>query len=516
MCLYQSSPTDPTFPDPFPSHDDIPHRETEWGGKVVDGNCVESCSFLIYYLEFTFSKDAVDKLMSHVDKGNGKRKGWDWLATFWEQWFDEELRRWVLFVCSATSRASIEEQYKREGCIGYATNELIRRYESHPISQRTVIPATLFPIGHTGNHRVTPIHFDTLVYLSPVLWHVNKMRRYWKSRSQEMSIFLATKMVIGFFKTNNPLRFHRYAESVYQETLRTGLLAIPAGSTFLRGLERFLFVTYGGWNGNYNEQGVSEGSMQTQPCTINPQSNWAQESALIYWLLLTSHWAERFRVKAPGEKDHGRFIWQIKDSMIGLGDLLSQKAIFADAALGMTLPVSCFNNCLPGSTQHMKALKKQPFNFDRADQVSQLVTSILVKANIVREVAEEVVCLTLKGPASLAMYEEVSIKYCDLFSAQYDQNHQQIRVNRLDYNSRRQVVATRNVFTDSTASHYYPEWAQHRDVSKYCWNHIRMSSKTNFEFSLAPKLGKTQLAALERETMHFESPGVDLKPCKYF
>jgi hypothetical protein len=73
------------------------------------------------------------------------------------------------------------------------------------------------------------------------------------------------------------------------------------------------------------------------------------------------------------------------------------------------------------------------------------------------------------------------------------------------------VVATRNGFTDSTASHYYPEWAQHRDVSKHCWNYIRMSSKSNFKFSLTQKSGKTQLAALERETVHFESPGVDFK-----
>jgi hypothetical protein len=511
MCSHQPSPTAPVFPDPFPIHDDMPRRQIEWAGKIVDGNCVESCSFLIYYSEFTFSKDAVDKLMSHVDKGNGKRKGWDWLATFWEQWFDQDLRRWVLFVCSATSRASIEEQYMREGCIGYATNELIRRYESHPIAQRLVIPATLFPVGHTGDHRITAIHFDTLVYLSPLLWHVNKMRRYWKSRSQDMSIYLATEMVVGFFKTNNPLRYHRYAESVYQETSRTGTLAIPAGSTFLRGLERFLFVTYGGWNGNKNEQGVTEGSMRTQPCTIHPQSDWAQESALISWMSLTSYWAERFRVKAPGEKDHGRFIREIKDSMIGLGDLFSQKAIFADAALGMTLPVTCFNNCLPGSAQHMKGLKKQPFNFDRADQVTQLVTSISVKANLVREVAEEVVCLTLKGPASLSMYEEVSIKYCDLFSASYNQSHKRIQINRLDYNSRRQVAATRNGFTDSKSSHYYPEWARYRDVSKYCWNHIRMSSKSNFKFSIAQKSGKTQLAALERESVHFESTSVDFK-----
>jgi hypothetical protein len=74
--------------------------------------------------------------------------GWDWLVTFWEQWFDKNSLHWLIFVYSTTSHVSIKEQHVRQGCIQFATNELIRQYISHPEWQRQVLLATLFPIGH--------------------------------------------------------------------------------------------------------------------------------------------------------------------------------------------------------------------------------------------------------------------------------------------------------------------------------------------------------------------------------
>jgi hypothetical protein len=68
------------------------------------------------------------------------------------------------------------------------------------------------------------------------------------------------------------------------------------------------------------------------------------------------------------------------------------------------------------------ALKKSPYSFSQPDQVKQVVTSILVKTNLVPEVAKEVVCLGLKGDLSLSLYQEVSIKGYDLFSTVYNDN----------------------------------------------------------------------------------------------
>jgi hypothetical protein len=318
MAAHQVSPDVDSFPDPFPVLVDMPSRQEEWAGQAGEGNCVESCSFLIYISDHPFSKEGCDKLQPHVDKGNGRKAGWDWLATFWEEFFSEELGRWFLFVVSATSRRSIEEHNDRKGCIGFATDELLDRYSKHPDYQKHVIPATLCPKNEPCDHRTMPIHFDTLVFLSVLLWHIQKMRRFWSSRGEQMSIFLAQEMIMGFFKTNNPLRFHRFAEKIYNKTVIAKRLAIPSNSTYLHELQTFLFTTYGGWNGTSDEDGRSEGTMRFQTCTNNPQTDWAQDQSLVFWFSYSTELASPFSDKMPTEKDHLNVVRQMKDAIIGV------------------------------------------------------------------------------------------------------------------------------------------------------------------------------------------------------
>ena len=192
----------------------------------------------------------------------------------------------------------------------------------------------------------------------------------------------------------------------------------------------------------------------------------------------------------------------MKNSMIGLGDPFAQKVIFADAALGMNLPVTFFQNCTPGSSQHMKVLRKHPFLFERTDQVRQLVTSISVKAQSVREVAKEVVCLTLKSDTSLSLYQDVLVKGCDLFSAVLDVGGG-ITIKRLDNKSKCKVKAKRGGFSGTSCCDYYPQWARLRDVSVYCSNHVRMTSKSNFQFSIVHKTTPAHICLMKKETVHF-------------
>jgi hypothetical protein len=497
-----------SFPPPFPASDDMPDRQIEWGGRVVAGNCIESCSFLIYISDHSFSKESCDKLKPHVDKGNGVMPGWDVLATFWEEFFCADIGRWILFVVSATTRRSIEDHNERKGCIGFATDEILRRYAEHPEWQKHVMPKTLCPRSVKGDHRVMPIHFDTLVFLSVPLWHIHRMRTYWLSRGQEMSLFLAQEMLFGFFKTNNPLRYHRFAEKIYRETVASRCLAIPTKSTFLQELETYLFLTFGGWNGTSNARGVVEGSMRFQTTANSPQTDWAQDKGLIFWNSYSAELAIRFASKGPTEKDHLSAMRSMKNAVIGVGELLSQKIIFADATLGITLPLSFLANATPGSQQHLKILKKTPFNFKQSDQVRQLVTSIAVKGQMVRQKAEEAICLTLKTDASLGMFEETSVKFCDLFSSVVD-TEQRLSVRRLDYETRKQVPVERGGFTVSQASHYFPPWAEYRDPSKYCYNNVRMTSKANFSFNVKPKVTATQIRDLEEETVHSAIHDID-------
>jgi hypothetical protein len=109
-----------------------------------------------------------------------------------------------------------------------------------------------------------------------------------------MSIFLAQEMVFGYFKMNNPLQFHQFAKKLYQETIRTKRLSIPSHLTYLHELETFLFQTYGGWNGTVDEDGRLEGTMQFQTSTNHPQTDWAQDQSLIFWLSYSTKLAGRF------------------------------------------------------------------------------------------------------------------------------------------------------------------------------------------------------------------------------
>jgi hypothetical protein len=139
--------------------------------------------------------------------------------------------------------------------------------------------------------------------------------------------------------------------------------------------------------------------------------------------------------------------------------------------------------------------------------VKQLVTSISVKGDLVPEVAEEVVCLGLKGENSLSLYKEVSIKYCDLFTAVYNTNRS-IEISRLDNRTKRMMPATKGGFSQLRTSGYFPDWARYQDVSKYCKNHVRMSSESNLRFSM-DRTTSSQIKMLEKETVHFECPDVD-------
>jgi hypothetical protein len=176
-------------------------------------------------------------------------------------------------------------------------------------------------------------------------------------------------------------------------------------------------------------------------------------------------------------------------------------------AIGLDVPVSFLKHCLPGSSQHMKVLKKPPFSFSRPDQVKQLVTSIAVKENLVPEVAEEIVCLGLKGDCSLSLYKEVNIKGCDLFSAVYDQDRR-IEIRRLDNQSKRDVAASRGGFSELSSTKYFPDWARHKDVSLYSSNIVCMLSETNLSFTI-DRSTPSQIKTLEKEVLKFDLPDVD-------
>ena len=124
-------------------------------------------------------------------------------------------------------------------------------------------------------------------------------------QGQRMSLYLGIEMILGFFKTNNQLPFHRFAQKTYEGLMQMGNLGTPPDSTYLQELERYLFIEYGGWNGTKNRKRLSKGATRTQPCDSHPQTGWAQDLALIFWHNLSGEMAAKCFGKAPGESDHG-------------------------------------------------------------------------------------------------------------------------------------------------------------------------------------------------------------------
>jgi hypothetical protein len=132
MGSYCANPNEEPLPQPFPVLPGMPFRQEKWAALMHQDCDIESCSFLMYISDFEFAQESVDRLISHTDRMNGKWHGWDYLATFWESYFDDDIRRWVLIVASATSRSSIEAYHVREGKVGKATDILLKAYRSHP------------------------------------------------------------------------------------------------------------------------------------------------------------------------------------------------------------------------------------------------------------------------------------------------------------------------------------------------------------------------------------------------
>jgi hypothetical protein len=106
----------------------MPLHHKKWAAKMHEDCEVESCSFLMYLSNLEFSKECIDQLLLHTNQQNGKRQGWDYLATFWEWYYNSDLNHWILIVASVTSRASIVEYHVREGKVGAATDLLLKDY----------------------------------------------------------------------------------------------------------------------------------------------------------------------------------------------------------------------------------------------------------------------------------------------------------------------------------------------------------------------------------------------------
>jgi hypothetical protein len=102
----------------------------------------------------------------------------------WKTFFCGRLGRNVMVFFIANSRKSISEALKRRAGIGWAADELLGRFDQQPEHMKYVTPASLCPMDYPGRYRVVPVHFEPAVDLSPLLFHLFKIRDWlWRAKS---------------------------------------------------------------------------------------------------------------------------------------------------------------------------------------------------------------------------------------------------------------------------------------------------------------------------------------------
>ncbi len=118
--------------------------------------------------------------------------------------------------------------------------------------------------------------------------------------------------------------------------------------------------------------------------------------------------------------NYRKIVQILNDSVEGSGNLLNQKSIAIVAGCGRASDANWLKHCIPGSSHHFTRLKQYPFLFTNSDQVMQLAhcLSSLGDQNgpMNGPKVDEVICKTLKGPSSDAMFHDIVIAGQDLFS----------------------------------------------------------------------------------------------------
>jgi hypothetical protein len=107
-------------------------------------------------------------------------------------------------------------------------------------------------------------------------------------------------------------------------------------------------------------------------------------------------WAlETTGVSQCSEKGYQDLVDNLKDNVVGLGDLKAAKTVMNFASLGLFIPPNFLSYFSTGSSQQLKNLQEAPFCFERPDQVSQLRWSLCIKEKLLPLQADEYICALL-------------------------------------------------------------------------------------------------------------------------
>jgi hypothetical protein len=161
-----------------------------------------------------------------------------------------------------------------------------------------------------------------------------------------MSYYLAEEMCFAFLDTNNAYRFYSFVQLFIADYKRTGVIPLEGDETFLGKCEAYMTRTYGGWNGTKAQSdGADKGAIRVQCATNFPRAK--------YTNLLGLRNSERIKRKYQ-DKPVSRSVFEaahkeLREKVVGKGELLSSKLLYLDAILGMILPADWLDQCVMGS-----------------------------------------------------------------------------------------------------------------------------------------------------------------------
>jgi hypothetical protein len=164
------------------------------------------------------------------------------------------------------------------------------------------------------------------------------------------------------------------------------------------------------------------------------------------------------------------------------GDLNSQKVLQGDAGIGIYFSKEYLLHHLPGSSQHLKNLKKPPFNFTKAEQVGQLITTLCLKGDkngpILPSKADKIICKSSPVEGTAAVDKDIVYKnWSPCFPRLTPEGP---IVLKMDFETKSKRMLRRGGFNYSkTSNHYLPKWVMEGPLPPSVLVHF--AAKANFE-----------------------------------
>jgi hypothetical protein len=173
-----------SFPLPYSNLDGVFAKRPEFSADIVPGNIIECLAIGTYIHDLLHVVEFQDILCEHLDWENCPHETWDVTVVSSKTFFCGRLGRNVT-VFIANSRKFISEALKRRNRISLAARKLLGPFDQQPEHMKYVTPASLCPMDYPGRYRVVPVHFEPMVDLSPLLFHLFKIRDWlWRAKSK--------------------------------------------------------------------------------------------------------------------------------------------------------------------------------------------------------------------------------------------------------------------------------------------------------------------------------------------